>query len=140
MYWFGQSRRDTNDFIALVKIGVALDILANGTKERGIIALCCALTDLPKSDVISSSGHTIGSLVSSIYKDGRSQIAHGGNRFGLLNDLPVDLELADYFCANTLTGYLMRLSIYVGKDDYSTFLAALPGLFQQIKSGLVQTP
>lgn len=39
MYWFGQARRQKSDFIALVKIGIALDVPAKGGKYRGILAL-----------------------------------------------------------------------------------------------------
>ena len=90
--------------------------------------------------MITSDGHTIGSLVLGIYNEGRSQISHGGNRFGLLNDLPVDLDLADSFCETSIAMYLMRLSIYNGKDEYTAFLEALPSLFRQIENGLKQTP
>jgi hypothetical protein len=130
MYWFGQSRREADDFIALVKIGIAFDILAAGKKENGIKDLCCAVAGLPESTVISPYGHTISDLVKVIYKEGRSQIAHGGNRFGLLNDLPVHIDLANSFCETVLVMYIMRLSIYTGRDDCSDFLAALPSLTQ----------
>jgi hypothetical protein len=53
MYWFGQARREPNEFIALVKLGIALDVLAKGGKAKGILALTRAIFGKSGNDVIA---------------------------------------------------------------------------------------
>ena len=127
MYWFGQARREENDFIALVKIGIALDVLAKGGKTRGILALSIAILDKEDDYVIASDGLKLGKLVEKLYEDGRSQIAHGG-RLALLNQLPLPLQVADEFAAQILIGYVVCLEKYTGPDEYEQFLAAIPAI------------
>lgn len=127
MYWFGQSRREDNDFIALVKVGIAMDVLAKGGKSRGITALVCALHDMKEDDILISDQVTLGRFVKTLYDDGRSKIAHGGE-LALLNELPLEVALADDFASKVLIGYVMCAAQYNGPDNYEDFLAAAPSL------------
>jgi len=127
MYWFGQARREKNDFIALVKLGIGLDILAKGGKAKGILRLCCTILGKDKTDVVTSDGMELGALVSKLYDDGRSQIAHGG-RLALLHELPVPLSLADGLTSQILVGYVACLAKYQGPDKSEDFIAAIPAI------------
>jgi hypothetical protein len=125
MYWFGQARRDRNEFIALVKFGIALDVLAKGLRANGILQLTCALFDKRDSDVITSDNRALKEIVKTLYEEGRSQIAHGG-RLALLQELPIDLRLADGFTARVLANYIVFATRYTGPDTYEEFLKAVP--------------
>jgi hypothetical protein len=131
MYWFGQSRREVNDFIALVKLGIAMDVLAKGGRLRGITALVCALHDMKSDDELVPGASTVGKFVEQLYDEGRSQIAHGG-RLALLNELPMDVALADDFASHTLIAYVMSAAQHDGPDKYEAFVAAIPDLRKKI--------
>lgn len=127
MYWFGQSRREKSDFIALVKLGIALDVLAKGSKARGICDMACAVLGIQATDAITTDNVTLKDFVKKLYNDGRSRISHGG-ALALLQELPLELHQADGFSANVLTGYVACLEKYTGPDTYQDFLKALPTL------------
>lgn len=131
MYWFGQARREQSEFIALVKYGITLDILAKGGKFGGILALCCAVLGKTEDDVITTDGRKLSKVVKSIYDDGRSQIAHGG-RLSLLQPLPIQLSLADSLTSQVLIGYVAYTERYSGHDSYEQFLLAIPGIRAQL--------
>jgi hypothetical protein len=126
MHWFGEARRETVPRIALVKIGITLDVLAQGKKDKGILDLCCQLLDMKKSDPVTIDKN-LKWLIDTIYNDGRSQIAHGGKLF-LQADLPISRENADYVTAVALERYVRFLDVYSGADDYDAFTKAIPAL------------
>lgn len=130
MYWFGQSRRERNEFIAVVKMGIALDVLTKGAKASGITELCCRLFNM-KAEQEIAAGVQLGGFVAKLYNDGRSQIAHGG-RLALLQELPVSRELADSFAKEVLTRYVACIEKYSGPDDYNDFLIGIPSIHQLI--------
>jgi hypothetical protein len=127
MYWYGQALRERTEFIALVKIGVALDVLAKGGKFKGILAMACAVLGVQEADSITTDNRTIKSFVKKLYDDGRSRIAHGGS-LALLAELPLERHLADSFAARILIDYVACLQKYVGADAYEDFYTALPGI------------
>jgi len=127
MYWFGQARHEHNDFIALVKFGIALDVLAKGGSALGILDLCRALFGKQANDVIAPDNRTLKQVVEKVYNEGRSRIAHGGS-LALLRELPVELSLADSLTAHSLASYVVYASQYGGPDTYEAFLAAIPAL------------
>lgn len=120
LYWFGEARRSSDDFVALVKIGITLDILSGGGRAGGIVALCCNLWGCEKDHPITADGRSIKKLVDQIYNEGRSRIAHGG-RLGLLEEIPLVRNDADRFTAIVLINYLLCLSRYKGEDDPKSF-------------------
>ena len=130
MYWFGQSRRERNEFIAVVKIGIALDVLTKGAKATGITVLCSRLFNMKPEEEIFT-GLQLGGFIAKLYNDGRSQIAHGG-RLALLQELPVSVEQADSFAREVLTRYVACAEKYSGPDEYEPFLAAIPGIYRLI--------
>jgi hypothetical protein len=127
MYWFGEARREAVGFIALVKLGICLDVLAKGGKSAGITKLCCALFDKQPDAAITYKGRSLKWLIETIYNEGRSQIGHGA-RLALMGDLPIDRGAADLLARYALIEYILRLDRYSGKDDYREFLKAIPNL------------
>lgn len=126
MYWFGEARREGAEFIALVKCGIALDVLTQGKKAAGIENLCSGLFQCALTDPITKDGSTtLSQLVRKIYDEGRSQLGHGG-RPGLLTELPVSLSVALEFTQAAMRQYLTALCKYTGMDDVDEFMAALP--------------
>ncbi|WP_234686090.1 hypothetical protein [Bradyrhizobium monzae] len=130
--WFGQARREKSDFIALVKMGVSLDVLAKGGRSKGILALASAIMALGSKDSVTSDGQSLASFVKKLYDEGRSKIAHGGS-LALLEELPLEVEVADAFTANILTGYVACAAHYTGTDTYEDFLAAIPSILPILK-------
>jgi hypothetical protein len=120
MYWFGQARRERNEFISLVKLGVALDVLAKGGKAEGILELARAAFGKADDDVIASGNRTLKQVVKTLYNDGRSKIAHGGT-LALLQELPIELGLADNFAAHILAAYVVYAGLHKGDDTYEGF-------------------
>ena len=131
LFWFGEARRDTTDFMALVRYGMTLDILAKGKKASGIAALLAALLGCKADALLLMDGTTLKQAVKKIYEDGRSQLGHGG-RPALLEDLPFSREGADLVASIALKGYVLCLSLYTGADSYEDFLRAIPGLVQRL--------
>jgi hypothetical protein len=127
MYWFGQARRERNEFISLVKFGIALDVLAKGGKAKGILELARAALGKADDDVIASGNRTLKQVVNTLYNDGRSKIAHGGT-LALLQELPIELGLADNFTAHVLAAYVTYAGLHKGDDTYEALLAALPAI------------
>lgn len=101
MYWYGQALREPMEFIGLVHAGVALDVLARGSYDRGITDLCSRLIDIDPDKAITPNGLSLRKIVQLIYKEGRSQFSHGG-RLALLSDLPYGRDAAVYFTSTML--------------------------------------
>lgn len=120
LYWLGESRRDTDDFVALVHLGIALDVLSGGRGDQGIARMCGIIQRCEIDKPFASDGRSIRKLVRQIYKEGRSRIAHG-SRYGLLEDLPLSRVDADRFTALILIGFLCDLRDYTGGDDPKIF-------------------
>lgn len=125
LFWFGEARRDSTEFMALVRYGMALDILAKGFRKKGITELLVALFGMKATDAVTSSGTTLERLVSKIYDEGRSQFGHGG-RAALIQDLPASVEAADVLTSLALDRYVLSFASYTGSQDYASFLAAIP--------------
>lgn len=132
LFWFGEARRDKTSFMALVRYGMALDVLSKGRKKKGIVILLSALFNLKQSDIIiESDGSTLEKVIVKIYDEGRSQFGHGG-RAGLLQDLPISLHVADQITSRALLGYVMCLQSYSGQDNEECFLNDIPNLIPQV--------
>jgi hypothetical protein len=128
LFWFGEARRDKTSFMALVRYGMALDILAKGTRKKGIVNLLSALFNLKPNDIIiAADGSTLDKVIIKIYNEGRSQFGHGG-RAGLLQDLPISVHVADQITTRALLAYVMCLQNYRGEDSEEKFLEEIPNL------------
>ncbi|MGD9967490.1 MAG: hypothetical protein AB7Q23_10180 [Hyphomonadaceae bacterium] len=127
LYWFGEARRSSADFSALVLYGISIDVLSKGRGANGISDMLAGLFGIGVDDKLMKDGDTVRQIVSDIYEKGRSQFGHGG-RPALIEDLPVSRATADSVAARALDLYLDRLRLYGGDDDIDVFLAALPDL------------
>ena len=127
MYWYGQALREPMEFIGLVNAGVALDVLAKGSKYKGISAMCSALFGIKPDTVVTGDGRTLDKVVKEIYDDGRSKFSHGGKP-ALLQDLPIPRDAALSLVSPALTVYAGKLDLYIGPDEYEDFLKAMPTL------------
>jgi hypothetical protein len=125
LYWFGDARRDSTDFMALVRYGMCLDVLAKGGRTKGIVAMLASITGLQPKDKFLQDGTTLEKVVKQIYEEGRSQFGHGG-RPALLQELPISRQTADSVVQLALIEYVMHLKQYQGPDDADVFLAGLP--------------
>ncbi|MXV05906.1 MULTISPECIES: hypothetical protein [unclassified Xanthomonas] len=123
MHWMGDAWRSKSDPVALVKIGVALDILTHGGEDHKIKQLACALLKRKEKEVLAG-GHTIQKLTDDIYKRGRSQIGHG-KRLALGDELPIDLSVAIQFAKDIFLQYIMELVAYEGEDTFESYVRYL---------------
>jgi hypothetical protein len=135
LFWFGEARRDSTEFMALVRYGMALDVLAKGSRKKGIIDLLQALFGIKAIDAVTSNGTTLESLVRRIYDEGRSQFGHGG-RSALIQDLPASIETADQLTSQALDRYALCLASYTGSQDYESFLAAIPSCLPRSRASM----
>jgi hypothetical protein len=123
LYWYGEACREPTDFIALVKLGVSLDILTKGEK-RGICEFTCKLFGKKDSDPITRDGTTLKQIVEDLYSEGRSQIGHG-SKLGILEDYSFSRQRSSFFVRDVLREAIVRLSTYQGEDDLKAFINSL---------------
>lgn len=131
LFWFGEARRDAADFMALVRYGMTLDILAKGKRAKGITTLLSALLARQPNEPFLKDGTTLRQTVEKIYNEGRSQLGHGG-RDALLEDLPFSREGADQIASIALERYALYLNLYTGADTYEDFLQAIPSVASKL--------
>jgi hypothetical protein len=122
LHWIGEARRAADDFVALVQLGIGLDVLAGGRRGGGIERLIAKLEGVAPEETYTTDGRSVRQLVKQLYNDGRSRLAHG-SRFGLLEDLPLSRADADRLAANALMSFVMALRTYEGPDDPHAFSA-----------------
>jgi hypothetical protein len=125
LFWFGEARRDSTEFMALVRYGMALDVLAKGFRRPGIVKLLEALFEIDANEATFFNGIDLATLVRQIYSEGRSQFGHGG-RAALIQELPASIEAADQLTARALDRYALCLASYTGSQDYASFLDEIP--------------
>jgi len=131
LFWFGEARRDTAEFMALVRYGMTLDILTEGKQEHGITKLLSALFGVQPESNLFPGGLTLEKAVKQIYKEARSQFGHG-SRTALLQDLPFSRVGADRMGCVALLRYVLCLDFYKGADRYEDFLGAVPTILPNI--------
>lgn len=135
LFWFGEARRDTEEFMALTRYGMALDILAKGGRAGGITTLLSALFEIDPENAFMKDGTSLMKTVERIYNEGRSQFGHGG-RPALLEELPFSRLGADTVAMFALERYVLCLAEYNGLDAYEDFLSAIPLLWPKVKPQL----
>ena len=129
VHWFGRACLSDGDFVAVVMLVIALDVLCGGKEGVGITELTARLADIPKSTKVLPDGTSLDQLVYRTYKL-RSEVAHGSI---LAVNATLDVERAqlEELAAGALSEYAIRLHGYAkigGDDDRDAFLASLPPL------------
>ncbi len=94
LYWVGEARRESTDFMAVVKYGCAADVLcaAGGSKSKMTAFAEAALN--PQNTPPEPKAVTIKDAVRKVYAEGRNKLAHG-EMPGLLADLAETRNLGD---------------------------------------------
>jgi hypothetical protein len=129
VYWYGRACTSDIDFVAIVMLVIALDVLCGGKEERGILELTARLTGHSPSDAVQQDGTTLKSLVGRAYKL-RSEMAHGSV---LAVHRTLDTERAQFeeLASVAIREYVIKLQTYAqagGKDDRDAFLHSLPAM------------
>lgn len=128
-HWFGRACVSDEDFVSVLMLVMALDILSDGKKARGIAELVARLTVSPLSKPVLPDGTTLNALVSRAYKL-RSETAHGSS-LAVFRDLEVERAHLTSLAAAALGEYVLRLADYAqggGQDDPAAFLGQLDAL------------
>lgn len=127
VHWFGRACLSDGDFVAVVMMVIALDVLCGGKQDQGIIELVARLTGTAKSASVLPDGTTLETLVKKSYQL-RSEVAHG-SVLALHETLDVERGQLESVAAAALTEYVVALADYAkkgGADDRDMFLASLP--------------
>lgn len=127
VHWFGRSCLSDGDFIAVVMLVIALDVLCGGLEEQGILELVARLTGTAISDQVLSDGTTLEKLILKSYKL-RSEVVHGSV---LAVQMTLDVERArlENLAAAAISVYAIKLHEYSkngGIDDRDSFRFSLP--------------
>lgn len=125
--WYAEAQREETDAIALAKLGISLDTLANGGKAIGIIELMKNLIGIDDDGIVKHEPQKINirDLVYKLYNDGRSRIVHGDSIDRLLT-YEIEIMDATYLARFALLECAMRLKHYKGEDNPNAFKTLPP--------------
>ncbi len=120
--WFAEGCRESEDAIAIAKIGTCLDVLSCGGRSDGITEMVCNLTGRSRDSIATtgSNPRTLKVLVGRIYEYGRSQVLHG-NHVDRLKSFANDRYVAGQLAGHVLREALARLGSYNGSDEDDAF-------------------
>ena len=108
LHFFTEACREEDDLMAIIKFTAALEVLAAGKAEEGILRLCT--TQLNKNENYRyQGGSTLKKLVKKLYKNGRSQPLHGTSK-EILNDWRNTRELAESLSRECLVQSMIFIS------------------------------
>jgi hypothetical protein len=127
VHWFGRACIADVDFVAVVMLVIALDVLSGGLEEHGILELTARLTGTPMSAAVLPDGTDLRKLVARTYKL-RSEVAHG-SILAVHKTLDVERAQLESLAAATLSEYAIKLQHFKngsGANDRDAFLASLP--------------
>ena len=125
--WFGEGNRESNDPIAVAKLGTCLDVLACGGKNEGISQMVINLTGTSGDTLVVQGDKplTLRQLVKEIYEDGRSKILHG-THFDRLKSFERERQQAAFLARIALIECARRLLHYSGNDSDIAFRTMAP--------------
>ncbi len=127
VHWYGRACLADVDFVAVVMLVIAMDVLCGGLEQRGIVELVARLTGIAMSQQVLNDGSTLKQVLERSYKL-RSEVAHG-------SVLAVHVQLDDIrghledLASITLDRYVVHLHTYSvggGIDHRDDFLDSLP--------------
>jgi hypothetical protein len=127
VHWFGRACLSDVDFVAVVMLVIALDILSGGLQEQGIGELIAKLTGTPISAPVLPDGTNLKKLVERSYRL-RSEVAHG-SILAVHQTLDIERAELESLAASALCEYVLRLHVYAqagGSDDRDDFRNSLP--------------
>ena len=126
-HWFGRACLADVDFVAVVMLVIALDVLCGGLQDRGILELIARLTGTPMSKSVLPDGTTLKELVEHSYKL-RSEVAHG-SILAVHKMLDIERVHLESLAAAAIREYAIQLQSYAqvgGADDRDAFRNSLP--------------
>lgn len=125
--WYAEAQRETNESIALAKLGTCLDILSCGGKKVGITNLICHLLRVDENHPVTVGKQDIKlkDVIAKLYNYGRSQILHG-NHVDRLQTFEKECSAASYFARIALLEIADRLQHYQGEDSPTAFRTISP--------------
>ncbi|MFE8872274.1 hypothetical protein ACE4RV_03645 [Acetobacter persici] len=129
VHWFGRACLSDVDFVAVVMLVIALDILSGGLEDQGIAELIARLTGTSISAPVLVDGTDLKKLVERSYKL-RSEVAHG-SILAVHQTLDIERAKLENLAALALCEYVLRLHVYAqagGSDDRDDFCNSLPPL------------
>ena len=117
LHWFGEARRESSNFMAVVKYGCALDILSGAGGNVGKISRYIEVA-LGVAEATDQAGKplSVSALVNNVFNDGRSALAHG-EAFGLLTDRSADRIRADIIVQQVIQRVTEPLGTIVQQKD-----------------------
>ncbi|MBE0580006.1 HEPN domain-containing protein [Devosia sp.] len=126
VHWYGRACLADVDFVAVVMLVIALDILSGGREQKGILELVARLTGIAMSQQVLGDGTTLKKLVERTYKL-RSEVAHG-SVLAVHAQLDVERGQLEDLATAALDQYAVQLHHYAGVggiDDRDAFLKSL---------------
>jgi hypothetical protein len=127
VHWFGRACLSDGDFVAVVMLVIALDVLCGGKEAQGITELTARLTNAGISAPVLPDGTTLKQLIYQTYKL-RSEVAHG-SVLAVHATLDVERAQLEGLTAVAIEAYAVQLHGYAqngGVDDRDAFLKSLP--------------
>ncbi len=129
VHWYGRACIADVDFVGVVMLVIALDVLSGGLEQKGILELIARLTGLRTSHVVLNDGTSLKQLVERTYKL-RSEVAHG-SILAVHADLDEVRGYLEDLASAALDHYVIALKKYAetgGADDRDEFVKSLPPL------------
>lgn len=124
--WLAEGCRESNDAIAIAKLGSSLDVLSCGGKADGISKMVSNLLRTAEdSIVLEEKGTTLNAFIKQIYDDGRSQILHG-TYCDRLKSFEKERAHAFTVASTVLMNAAICLSDYKGTDEDKAFRTMRP--------------
>ena len=121
LYWVGEARRETSDFMAVVKYGCAVDGLSGAPGEaRAISEFAAAAFGPQEADQPRDGALSVAQAVQRVYVEGRSNLAHGATP-GLLEDFSELRRIGDFLLANLFHVVTPALAELVEDEDSPVF-------------------
>lgn len=120
--WLAEGERESNEAIALTKIGTCLDVLTEGGKFGGILNMLTHLTGWKESKEfpVGANQRDLRSLVKDLYDHGRSKILHG-NVMDRLRSFAEIRKVGASLARIALIECALRLRHYTDKDTSKAF-------------------
>ncbi len=110
LFWFGEARRESSDFMAVVDYGCAADGLSGAGGKIGKITKFAEAALNPKGAITPTGILSVKEAVQRVYGEGRNKLAHG-EKYGLLEDHHETRTIGD----NLLTALLNEITPEIAK-------------------------